>query len=424
MAGGATKKASETERLLGEILDKLTMFNLVIKFDFKVSMLKDIEKNSSDVRPIQESLNSEILKLTDAIGNINYQPSIDQVHTSTPEWMIELNDSYLEKEAFRKRKQLWNIWRKCLNDRKQSYWNAFKCDKYVETYSHWISKESPILPRKYLIKEIKGESEEENKLRWDLAISSFQTDISIIQSKQVRYKQKYIALDSEMMEEIRRISTGKITEKMNEMWIRDISKEEEKSRKIWQGKEKFLEKYAEQYGKEPLQEVNREKPQNGKRRIQKQRHRPTSKNTEQQNRQYGKTSRSTSKPRRNATPNTQRKSSQSRSRESKKSYSDAVRSGLPQNRNTSRQGWRQASNKKKNAQPNRIQGPTRSKNNEIRNNNYRPRYGQNRDKYSQRYGQNTDNYRQSNQRRIHFLVSGQKTPEREKIQEETSVNQT
>ncbi|CAG2210251.1 unnamed protein product [Mytilus edulis] len=208
---GAPKNACEKERFLVEILDKLTM--LVIKFDFQVSVLKDIETNSSDVRLIQESLNSEILKLTDAIGTINHQPSIDQVHTSTPEWMIELNDSNFEIEAFRKRKQLWNIWWKCLNDRKQSYWNAFKCDKYVETYSHWISKESPILPRKYLIKEIKGEPEEETKLRWDLAISSFQTDISIIQSKQARYKQKYIALDSEMMEEIRRISTGNITEK-------------------------------------------------------------------------------------------------------------------------------------------------------------------------------------------------------------------
>lgn len=195
---------------------------------------------------------------------------------------------------------------KCLNDRKQSYWNAFKCDKNVETYSHWILKESPILSRKYLIK---GEPEEETKLRWNLAISSFQTDISIIQSKQACYKQKYIALDSKMMEKIRLISTGNITEKMNEMWTPDISKKEEKSSKIWQGKEKFLEKYADQYGKEPLQDVNHEKPQNGKRRIQTQRYRPTSKNTEQQNKQHGKTSRSTSKPRRNAQPNTQRKKS-------------------------------------------------------------------------------------------------------------------
>lgn len=55
MAREATKKASETERLLGDILDKPTM--LVMKSDFQVSVLKDIENNSSDVRPIQESLN-------------------------------------------------------------------------------------------------------------------------------------------------------------------------------------------------------------------------------------------------------------------------------------------------------------------------------------------------------------------------------
>lgn len=79
----------------------------------------------------------------------------------------------------------------------------------------------------------------------------------------------------------------------------------------------------------------------------------------------------------------------------------------------------------KGKKPNRIvfKDQPALKNNGIRNNNDRQRYGQNRDKYSQRYGQNTDNYRQSNQRRIHFLVSDQKTPEREKIQEETSVKQ-
>ncbi|CAG2246045.1 unnamed protein product [Mytilus edulis] len=195
MAGGATKKTNETERLLGEILNKLSI--LVTKIDFHTSILKDMEKNSSDLRPIQEALNSEIRNLSDTIAVIpqtTRQIPVDEL-LSTPEWISNLNDANLEKEAFRKRKEISKLWSRNLNDRKQNFWNAYKCEKYAEVYSRWITMDSPIFPRKFLIKEIEAEPIEDTKLRWDLAIQQFQTEISIILNKQTRYTEKYNAID-------------------------------------------------------------------------------------------------------------------------------------------------------------------------------------------------------------------------------------
>ncbi|KAJ8316545.1 hypothetical protein KUTeg_005902 [Tegillarca granosa] len=103
--------------------------------------------------------------------------------TPPPLWTTDFNEIKLEKEAFRKRKQMWKEWRKNLNIRKQNFWNTLKCEKYAETYSNWIELDAPILPRKYLIKEITGEAETETKLRRDLAIIRFRTDIAIIKNK-------------------------------------------------------------------------------------------------------------------------------------------------------------------------------------------------------------------------------------------------
>jgi len=84
----------------------------------------------------------------------------------------------LEKEAYRRKNQINKLWKRSLNYRKQHFWNTYKCEQYAKIYKHWISKDIPIVPRKYLIKEIKGEPQEETELHWNLMIKKFETDIN------------------------------------------------------------------------------------------------------------------------------------------------------------------------------------------------------------------------------------------------------
>lgn len=49
---------------------------------------------------------------------------------------------------------------------------------------------------------------------------------------------------------------------MRELWIADISKEEEKSHKFWKPKTTFLNKYVQNYGEEPTEPKQRVRKQN------------------------------------------------------------------------------------------------------------------------------------------------------------------
>ena len=412
MAGGATKKTNETERLLGEILNKLSI--LVTKIDFHTSILKDMEKNSSDLRPIQEALNSEIRNLSNTIAVIpqtTRQIPVDEL-LSTPEWISNLNDANLEKEAFRKRKEISKLWSRNLNDRKQNFWNAYKCEKYAEVYSRWITMDSPIFPRKFLIKEIEAEPIEDTKLRWDLAIQQFQTEISIILNKQTRYTEKYNAIDAEMVAGIQKISTERIAEKLKEIWTRDIFKEEEKSRNLWHKKQEFLENYIKNYGKEQSFEDNR-KPNKYKKRQQRSKLQ-TGQNTRRQpsgQKKITNRRRSSSTARKNTSTNISRRQSRSVSTKGeRKSYAEVVRNASSQKRRTANPQSAGRGNYQQNRRPrNKSVNRSRINKNNVQNNR------QNYVNYVK------TNQRQNQEKRIHFLVSGQITPEREKNPEETSL---
>ena len=135
--------------------------------DSQTSILHEMKKHSTDGKQVSEHLHSEIKNLSTILSTVE--------RTTTemlpqPTWILELNETNLEKETQRKRKQMSTTWKKLLNIRKQHFWKAYKCERFATTHSNWISLAIPILPRKYLIKEIIGEPEEETKLRWDLTV--------------------------------------------------------------------------------------------------------------------------------------------------------------------------------------------------------------------------------------------------------------
>lgn len=393
MTGVRGTRITESERILGEISGQLA--TLILKIESQTSILREIEKNSVHGKLTVEDIRSNFSNLVEVLTTIT---------TASPEpastvWEIENNEKHIEKEAFRKQKQISQLWYRLLNQRREHFWNALKCEKYSETYSQWISMEAPILPRKYLIKEITGEPEEETRLRWDLSLSRFKTDIAIIKNKYSRFKRKYETVDTEINEEISKIATGSIQEKLREIWIQNISKEEEKSRKLWVSKALFLENYANTYGIESTENKpkHRNRKRNNKRRGQ---NKQGSTNTraafsKYQNKTKKPRSRSRSQPRLNKLTE-DNKGRRTRSNSSKsprrvqRLYSDVVKNGpqkhQPQNSQTHKTKGHDDSERK----------PHVSRPNFQRSNN-----------------------RNSNQRRIHFLLSGQQTPEKDQEKQNT-----
>ena len=374
-----------TDTLLGEISGKLTM--LLSKMDSITGLLVDIKHKSS----VSEDVSRQI---TEGIHHVNkgletlLETSKSSSTDSQPSMWMELNEVSIEKEAYRKRKQILSIWKKLLNSRKQNYWNALNCTNQAKKFSEWISSETPIIPRKFLIKEIKGEPTEETEIRWNLSIRRIETEISLLEARAIRYEVKYKQCDSNITEEISKISSNNVADKLKEIWTKEISQEEEKSVKRWEEKNVWLNSYAENYGKieekPKTPNLNKKRP-NPKSRKSLERRQPTSRNR----------GRSKSKSRNNQ----QIKGKIPQNSTNSRLYSDVVKRGEQKTKNN--KPISDVNRKRTNSNPRR----TVPKPQKV---------------------QNSSRSRSQNRKtkRIHFLgLDRNKTAQQDNIEEETSVNQ-
>ena len=97
----------------------------------------------------------------------------------------------LERETFKKRNQMKNIWRKLLNKRKQAYWNAIRSDNLANKYEAWKNQDNVIFPRKFRVKVISSEPDEEIRIRINLAQQRLETEITLLIMRVPKYKNKY-----------------------------------------------------------------------------------------------------------------------------------------------------------------------------------------------------------------------------------------
>lgn len=309
---------------------------------------------------------------------------------------IGLDETNIQREAFKQHKQILSTWKKNLNRRKQMFWNFYKCKEFVRIYNEWINLVNPVLPRKYLIREINGEQPEETKIRFELALHRFKTDIRLIEMKMHRYENSFKNIDSQMNEVIDNISTNETAEKLKEMWIIEVSREESKSLKIWEPKEQFLLNYSCSYGKE--ESVSSTQNNRQPRHLKQQRNRATLPRFERNIPNCKRTNKSTPSRDSNVTRtykriiNTQPKLDQTSHSEPKnKLYSDIVKSDTRSHRevkNRESNPLLPAQNQPEREAPPQTQ-PTRK-----------------------------------SQRLIHFLEKGQPKPAREKILTEETLVKT
>lgn len=122
------------------------------------------------------------------------------------------------------------------------YWNHLKNDGLHNLYNDWLEQNPPYLPKKYLPKPIRGEPENEERLRFNNAINEMKTNREILASRATRFKTKTEIADNEMEEFIRsKCSSTILQDLVIEIWKEDCSKEESKSRTIWEEKCKWHE---------------------------------------------------------------------------------------------------------------------------------------------------------------------------------------
>ncbi|CAG2250986.1 unnamed protein product [Mytilus edulis] len=171
-----------------------------------------------------------------------------------------MNDIQINIEAARQRDLINDMWKKSLNERKIAYYNALRCDKNAEIYIKWQTMENPILPEKFLIREIKGEHCEETEIRGQLALQRLATEISLLQTRKHRFEEKFLSIDATVLAEISEKCKGNIEAKLHEMWTQDTKCEEEKSKAVWQKHQEHFDNYEKNYGDESIMKLKPQRP--------------------------------------------------------------------------------------------------------------------------------------------------------------------
>lgn len=235
------------ERILEEISEKLS--TLCSKCELFTTAFQNMEEQT---RLYRENVELLLSSKTEFGNNITVENCANDLPvTNAQEIFKEWSEINLEKEAYKKRNQMKQHWFRLLNERKQAFWNALKHENLADFYEMWKAKENIIFPRKFRIKPIDGEPKEETQIRINLAIQKFETEITLLRLRVSKYRAKFEKCDETMMDEINQRSTGKIREKLTELWTQEVTREEEKSKRILDTKTTWLQQYEENYGNEP-----------------------------------------------------------------------------------------------------------------------------------------------------------------------------
>jgi hypothetical protein len=78
------------------------------------------------------------------------------------------------------RKPILSLWKRKLNERKQSFWNYLRFQNTSVFYETWLDNDIPVLPNKFRPKLIFGEHEDDSKIRRENAVRNFEVEITLL----------------------------------------------------------------------------------------------------------------------------------------------------------------------------------------------------------------------------------------------------
>ncbi|OOY96781.1 hypothetical protein BOW19_11455, partial [Solemya velum gill symbiont] len=239
--------AANTEygELLREISAKLS--ELISKFDGLGGAISDITTVSENQKVTLKHFLDKTVNTIQMLTSEPVQPN--------GKILFETDEQGIEREALQMKKSMSKLWARSLNERKQAFWNMYRNDKISKIYLNWTQKEKPILPKKFIIKEIEGECKKETEIRANFALNRLNTEILLLDARKIRYEDTYNSIDEAMIAEIVEKTQGKgdLQDKLCEIWLQDTKREEMKTATLWERKQTWFENYEKSYGNDSTQ---------------------------------------------------------------------------------------------------------------------------------------------------------------------------
>lgn len=241
-------------------MDKDIIAELLMKTDITNDLLRELIDAVKRSNNVGTSFNNVI------IDNIENTEDTEETYLKTtdmevssyqsPTLMIqrETNELMLQKEAYRIKQRIKAEWSRLLNYRKQTYYKQINNANHANYFEKWISQGNPIIPRKFRIKEIRGEPKNQTEIRVEMAINRVNGEISLLRMRAENNQLKVLKIDEEIDQMLHQNASGFILEKLQNMWKSDCQKEEDRSFNRWRYTEAWLLDYAKNYGKDNVKQ--------------------------------------------------------------------------------------------------------------------------------------------------------------------------
>lgn len=116
----------------------------------------------------------------------------DRTSYQSPTLIIqqEVNELALQTEAHKIKQKMNEDWYRSLNHRKQLFLKQVNNAKVAEQYEKWLNEDTPILPRKFRIADIRGEPVDQKNIRVNVAIERVKGGIELLRLRSQRINKK------------------------------------------------------------------------------------------------------------------------------------------------------------------------------------------------------------------------------------------
>lgn len=227
------------------------------------STMKSQEIQQPDIKDILTTILEKLGNIEDVIGHLaklheNHSQKEDNAFKAVITTMNNIHEEVakattinqrasIQREVDEGRRRMSRTWSNQLKKRSQHFWQSINNDNTAVIYETWLNRDDKIIPKKFLLKSIPSESNEEKSIRQNSVLEKFQTEINLMKIRANRHSTNYLNVDEEIIQLIDSSYNDEIGNKLKELWTKEAKTEEQKSSKRWATKQTWLENYEKEF---------------------------------------------------------------------------------------------------------------------------------------------------------------------------------
>lgn len=205
----------------------------------QLSWLQKISKQLDDMKESQQKTVNILTKLTSVMvgqdtQNVNIQDNIGYVSKFVNSLQMEREERNIEKGAYDFRRKYIYLWKKTLNDRKLAYYNKIRCQSTASIFEGFLERDPVFIPNKFKETLLITDSQMVVDRKMEMNIQKMKNEIASLKEKAIKYSSIIDSCETTIQTEIiSKCDAHKVCQKLTEIWLADVSREEVKSKVLW-----------------------------------------------------------------------------------------------------------------------------------------------------------------------------------------------